>query len=599
MSELLELNNWIIRVLADRNNEKLIINCNKRMMPKWVKTNELLKYKPVKTEKYNLPDIEELCPEFKAIAYKRYTIISPVINIIEDEKRRKEIINKVAEINSISSQTVRNYLWKYLVYQNIVALAPRKSIKSIELSNDEKNMRWALNKFFYTKNKNSLNTAYKFMLKEKYCDDAGNLLQEYPSFYQFRYFYRRTKSMRKFYISRNGLKDYEKNKRPLLGEGVHEFANCIGTGMLDSTICDIYLVNDSGDLVGRPYLTVCIDAYSRLCCGYSLTWEGGIYSVKKLMLNILEDKKKLCKKHGILIDKEQWNCNALPGILVTDMGVEYKSENFEQIAELGTTIINLPPYRPELKGVVEKFFDVIQGIYKPFLKNKGVIEKDFKQRGSHDYRKDACLNLDEFNKIILQCIIFYNSKKIIDSFPFTKEMLEEKTSPFPCSIWNTQIVNKKGNIIPVSAEKMSLTLLPRTTGKFCRSGLKVNNLRYKNDSYVEKYLENTIVNVAYNPDNTSNIWVIENLCYIKFDLIEKRYANKKLIEVEKMKKQKTKLIDSFKEEELQSEVNLANAIEAIVSSISPCKNVVIKDIKKHRKKERINKHEDIMERRNG
>lgn len=60
--------------------------------------------------------------------------------------------------------------------------------------------------------------------------------------------------------------------------------------MLDSTICDIYLVNEAGGLVGRPILTACIDAYSGLCCGYTLSWEGGTYSLRGLMLSVIEDK---------------------------------------------------------------------------------------------------------------------------------------------------------------------------------------------------------------------------------------------------------------------------------------------------------------------
>ena len=69
-------------------------------------------------------------------------------------------------------------------------------------------MRWALNKYFYTKNKKSLNTAYTFMLRDKYCDENGKLFQEYPSFYQFIYFYRKTKKLQNYYISRDGIKDY-------------------------------------------------------------------------------------------------------------------------------------------------------------------------------------------------------------------------------------------------------------------------------------------------------------------------------------------------------------------------------------------------------
>ncbi len=129
--------------------------------------------------------------------------------------------------------------------------------------------------------------------------------------------------------------------------------------MLDATVCDIYLVNDAGELIGRPILTACIDAYSGLCCGYSLTWEGGTYSLRGLMLNVIEDKKEHCKKFGIQIQKEDWHCDKMPATLVTDMGSEYVSSTFEQITELGVTLINLPAYRPELKGSVEKFFDLI------------------------------------------------------------------------------------------------------------------------------------------------------------------------------------------------------------------------------------------------
>jgi transposase InsO family protein len=128
------------------------------------------------------------------------------------------------------------------------------------------------------------------------------------------------------------------------------------------------------------------------------------------MANVICDKVALCKRHGISITKESWNCNRLPATLVTDMGSEYKSANFEQIAELGVTVINLPPYRPELKGSVEKFFDLIQSYYKPYLKGKGVIEPDYQERGAHDYRNDACLTLPAFEEVLLHCIIHYNSK---------------------------------------------------------------------------------------------------------------------------------------------------------------------------------------------
>jgi hypothetical protein len=114
------------------------------------------------------------------------------------------------------------------VYQNISALAPKEKEDKKELTVDEKNIRWALNKYYYTRHKNTLNTVYTLLLKEKYCDKNGVLQEHYPSFYQFRYFYRQHRKMQNYYIARNGIKNYQRNNRPLLGDGVQSFAASVG-----------------------------------------------------------------------------------------------------------------------------------------------------------------------------------------------------------------------------------------------------------------------------------------------------------------------------------------------------------------------------------
>lgn len=226
-------------------------------------------------------------------------------------------------------------------------------------------------------------------------------------------------------------------------------------------------------------MTACIDAYSSLCCGYSLSWEGGVYSLRGLMLNIITDKMSWCRKFGISIKSEEWDCDMLPATLVTDMGSKYKSENFEQISELGVTVVNLPSYRPELKGSAEKFFNLIQDSYKKHLKGKGVIEPDYQERGAHDYRKDACLTMAEFEKIILHCIIYYNSQRIIENFPYTEAMIDEGVKPYASAIWEWGRSQMGANLITVDPRELILTLLPRTIGKFDRTGLKVNKMGVK------------------------------------------------------------------------------------------------------------------------
>lgn len=589
----------IVRVLELKNEKVFVIDCVKRSMPYWVIADSLSGYEEytesemIQETGVVISDIEKLDAESKRFIREHFTMIAPILPFVSDIKQRIYIINQIAIEKNVSKQTIRNYLCLYLVYQNESVFCPKQKEEK-ELTEDEKNMRWGLNKFYYNQHKNSLSTAYTMMLRAKYCDKNGVILPEHPSINQFRYFEKKYRKRQNYYISRNGLKDYQKNHRPLLGDGVQEFAPHVGVGMLDATVCDIYLVNDSGELIGRPILTACIDAFSGLCCGYSLSWEGGTYSLRGLLLNIIEDKKEYCKKFGISIQKKDWDCNRLPGTLVTDMGSEYISSTFEQIAELGVTLINLPAYRPELKGSVEKFFDLIQGYFKPCLKGKGVIEPDFQQRGSHDYRKDACLTLYQFEQILLRCILFYNSKRIIENYPYTESMIQEQVLPTSCSIWDYGLRQASADLLDIPSEELILTLLPRVEGRFTRQGLKVNGMRYRHDNYTEKYLCGGTVTVAYNPEDVSCIWLLENGSYIRFELIESRYRNKNLEEVESIKTGQKAVIKAFTREQTQAQIDLVNHIEMIAFQTDYRGQTKIKGIRENRQKEQIKAHKDYM-----
>ena len=598
--KIVKKDNNIYRILDSNDDYVFVIDCVKRTMPKWIKADEIENYDRCTEEEFlaladmTVPDIKALSLNEQKHINEKFNVIAEILPCVSDGKTRTQKINESALAHNLNKQTVRKYLCLYLVYQTRTVFLPKKNENRPELSRDEKNMRWALNKFFYTQNKNSLKTAYIFMLKNKYCDENGELAENYPTFYQFRYFYRKTKNMQNYYISRNGLKNYQRNNRPLLGDGVHAFAQSVGKGMIDSTICDIYLVNDTGDVIGRPVLTACVDAYSGLCCGYSLSWEGGIYSLKKLMLNIIADKTEYCKSFGIDINSDDWNCDRLPSTLVTDMGSEYKSENLEQLSELGITIVNLPSYRPELKGCIEKFFDIIQNLFKPYLKGKGVVEPDFQERGAHDYRKDACLTLNEFEKIILHCIIFYNSKRVINSFPYTENMLKNRVKPISSQIWNWCIGEKTANLIQTDSRQVILTLLPRAQGTFTRFGLKVGKLHYRHDDYTEMYLKGGNVTVAYNPENAADVWLIDNGRYIKFNLIEERFTDRSLLEVESQYKQKYELAKETANGSLQAQIDLSKHIEAIVLTAAQNIDNNLKNIRDTRKRERNATHIDYV-----
>jgi len=592
-NNLLRFEEKIIRILSENGDKTLIIDCLRQSTPKWINKTELANY-----EKYSEQELKtDICPydsltqQQRKFAHERFTLIAGILPFVEDDRQRRYMINVISDSKQISKQTIRHYLWRYLVYQDIAAFVPKGESEEKSLTEHEKNMRWALNKYFYTRHKNTLTTAYMFMLKEKYCNETGVLLPDHPTIHQFRYFYKKYNKLQTYYISRDGIKNYQRNHRPLLGDST-TFAPCIGTGFLDSTIIDIYLVDDAGNLIGRPILTACIDSYSGLCCGYFLSWEGGTYSLRGLMLNIIADKVEWCKKFGISIQAEDWNCNQIPAILVTDKGSEYVSGNFEHLSELGVTIINLPSYRPELKGRVEKFFDIIQFSYKKHLKGKGVIESDFQERGAKDYRKDACMTLAVFEKIILHCILFYNNSRMMEEFPFTREMLSDNVKPYASAIWNWNKNCFGANLITVSQEELILTLLPRTTGKFGRTGLIVNKLRYKHEAFTERYLSGGFVTVAYNPDDVSFVWLFENGIYMQFLLAESRFIGETQAGVESILAEQKARNKALERDFTQAKIELARHIDAIANTTAPNKDTNIRQVRQTRKREQRNTHID-------
>ena len=572
-------------------------------MPKWYGLDEISGYgicpEEELGEETGREEERDLKPKEKSMAHQRFTVVAGILPFLDDDGMRAVAIRKVAGMNGISVQTVRKYLCQYLVYQSISALVPKERvIPQRELTKDEKNFRWALNKYYFTRHKNSLKAAYTYMLKEKYCDGEGKLLSEYPTYNQFRYFYSKYKTMQNALISRNGIKDYQRNHRPLLGDGVQEFAPNVGTGMVDSTICDIYLVDDAGNLVGRPVLTILTDSFSNgFVMGYSLTWEGGTYSLRNLMLNVIADKVEWCRKFGIFIERKQWDSDRMPSVVVSDMGSEYKSSTFSQITELGVTLINLPALRPELKSIVERSFQLLQGSAKPYLMDHGYVDRDAGKRLAPDYRKGAKLTIEDYEKVVLHSILYHNSQRILEDYPYTEDMLKAQVKPYPNRIFGWGREQQGCNLIDVTPRELILTLLPRIKGRFTRRGLLVMGLRYdsKEKDFTENYLGGGEAVAAYNPESADKVYLLEDGKFMEFCLIESRFQGKGFAEVKQMQDAQKSIVDKAIHQNLQGRVDLASHIEKIINGKEESEDINLKEVRKTRKREVKARHRDFME----
>lgn len=163
--DLLRSGDSIIRVLEVQGDRVLVIDCIKRTMPAWVDAAKLKAYSECTSGELSevtgiIPsDVDVLDADQRKTMYERYTMIAPVLSFLTDDWMRSWLIGSAAEEHGVSKQTVRSYLCLYLAYMDVAVLAPRRREDDRALTQDEKNIRWALNKFFYTTKKQSLMTV--------------------------------------------------------------------------------------------------------------------------------------------------------------------------------------------------------------------------------------------------------------------------------------------------------------------------------------------------------------------------------------------------------------------------------------------------------
>ena len=237
----------------------------------------------------------------------------------------------------------------------------------------------------------------------------------------------------------------------------------------------------------------------------------------------------------------------------------------------GIEIENLPAYRPDLKGIVEKLFDLIQCAYKPLLKGKGVVESDIQERGAPDYRRQGALDLEQFSAVVLRCVLYYNSQYIQSGFFRTPCMASAGIMPTAAAIWSFCAAQDDCPVSVASAPKLLYALLPRTDGKITQRGLELFNLRFSNYTFKKRFVAagmngRELVKVAYSPDCLDTVYLYEDGDYMPFTLSQKMYLGKSLAEIADMQQSEKSESANWKRQELQAQIDLMNDIMQIADS---------------------------------
>lgn len=561
------------KVLLDDERGYWVINMNCANAPRFVSFSALNNMREVPADEVIIPNPESASRNFTV--QKRLAVLGHMTEsseYIRNRSKRTIQVKQIAKAEGISSRSVLRFYYAYLA-KGLAGLLPVPHIVKREKSDDQKKIEKSLNQYYYSPYRMSLRMAYEMMLMNYYKKEDGSLQENHPSYYNFCYHFRKSRDKQKEAVARKGIGDYQKNQRPLLGSG-NSGIDTIGFYEMDATLADIYIVSRyDRKPIGRPYIYMAIDVASRLITGVYVGLEAGSSAVLACLANAVSDKVEFCKNYGIDIRKEQWPAVGLPNRICTDRGNEFSCEAIWSLCETyQMEIINLPPYRPDLKGYIEKAFDFIQGRFKPLLHGMGVIEETSTANGAPDYYKQASLDLDEFTRIVIECVLYYNTCNVLNDFIRTPEMAAANVQPFAANVWTWYWETGKKSITWLNSQAIELLLMPRAAARFTRYGLKFNDLYYTNPEFEREFVQPTSksVTIAYNKNDNRTIYLIRESQYIQFTLTlaSQRYAGLSVFEMDVLMKYEKAVTKQAKEKQVSGSIQCSKNILAVRDSVA-------------------------------
>ena len=630
----------VFRILDIRKDQALVIALGEDSLPEIVETKSIsnmladesariLNNDPAEAKM--IPE-SEIPPASKEKRDQRWAVISAIIADSEniwDRKKRWKAIKATCTRTGKHFPFVYKLLRQYWVGGQVKnALLPdygkinsgrarRQNVRSgrkplvggIAIGpEEEKKFLWGIKAFYEKKSKPSLQSAYRRTVARYF--NTGYRLENgttvpilpstelLPTMRQFRYWFKKHRAGEANLRAREG-KNFNLKFRPLIG---HSTSQSFGPGdlyQIDSTVGDIYLVSAicPTTIVGRPTLYLVTDVFTRCIAGFNLTLEHPSCIEAALAIeNACIDKVEFCKEHGIDITEEEWPCKGIPTNLVADRG-ELKGIQADQIeAGLGICLTNCPAYRADMKGIVERSFQI--GNKQLFHVLPGAVTKS-QERGDADPRLSATLNIHEMTKLVISWILTHNRKRM-SHYPPNEQMIAEGIEPIPNTIWQWGLGQNQS--LPYKSPSILRTLLlPQGEAGVTPQGIRFKRAYYHSEKATQEgwFVSARAgggqkVPVCYDPRDTSVIFIRHSdgveTCPVKET--SKPFAKKTWAEVEAYFYEQRLAQEQNRSEEIQKDATLDAQIEEIVKNAkekvgkhTQTKSARVKNIRGNRKDE--------------
>ncbi|MCG3674098.1 Mu transposase C-terminal domain-containing protein [Aliarcobacter butzleri] len=237
---------------------------------------------------------------------------------------------------------------------------------------------------------------------------------------------------------------------------------------IDHTECDIILVDDEHRLpIGRPWITVAIDIYSRMIVGYYLSMNApSVTSVGMCVSNTILPKDTLLAKFDV---NANWNVWGFPETIHVDNGADFRADAVKKAGLAhGINIEFRPVGRANFGGHIER---AIGTLMSEIHNLPGTTFSNIKQRGEYNSDANASMTFFEFEKWLVTFITKIYHKRVHNSLFLTPEQQ-----------WEEGLFGDENSIgfiqKPSSNSTIILDFLPIYERTIQKNGVNIEGLNY-------------------------------------------------------------------------------------------------------------------------
>jgi len=249
--------------------------------------------------------------------------------------------------------------------------------------------------------------------------------------------------------------------------------------IIDATVADIYVISavNRKRLLGRPTLYFVVDAFSSVIVSVHVALGPACMQEAQIALyRAMTPKNDLIRHLGLpeeLLAFLPQGC--VPRAVFADRG-EILSERARNLAEeLRLQLLIAPPYRPDLKGLVERYFRFVNDAAIAWI--PGAVVEKHRERGQEDPRLDAVMTLNGLLRVLLVLVAENNGFKDMGKH-MSVSMIRSEIDAAPIGFWSYGLSVLHGSPHFLSKADAVKQLLPTMEARCNRLGLQWEQLRY-------------------------------------------------------------------------------------------------------------------------